>query len=216
MRNWRRQCTLLCRLYRVISRCDYDQLRALKPVLGVAHPLWRSKELPTRQSLHDLPPVGWRHRPWVSSSLGNDCRRGPYQRLAIGQPACGTFGGSLCNNSGHSSSTSSRISSETSERRSVSSRNLCSRSKSSCTMMWSEIIRGASVRFGFDAFTFSVPLFTLFGWRMSAHIFSPHEETSEDTAQFQRRAAALHAQHGRRDNAIGSGETCAALTEPTK
>src|SRR5437868_9199505 len=45
--------------------------------------------------------------------------------------------------SGHSSSTSSRISSETSERPSVSSRNLCSRSKSSCTMMWSEIIRGA-------------------------------------------------------------------------
>jgi hypothetical protein len=47
---------LLCRLYRAISRRDYDQLRALKPVLGVARPLWRSKELPTRQSLHDLPP----------------------------------------------------------------------------------------------------------------------------------------------------------------
>src|SRR5947208_2083714 len=45
------------------------------------------------------------------------------------------FGGSLCNNSGHSSSTSSRISSETSERPSVSDRNLCSGSKSSCIMM---------------------------------------------------------------------------------
>ena len=53
------------------------------------------------------------------------------------------FGGSLCTSSGHSSSTSSRISSETSGRLSVSSRNLCSRSKSSCSMMWSEIIRGA-------------------------------------------------------------------------
>jgi hypothetical protein len=46
------------RLYRAISRRDYDQLRALKPVLGVAHPLWRSKELRHRQLLHDLPPVG--------------------------------------------------------------------------------------------------------------------------------------------------------------
>jgi len=79
-----------------------------------------------------------------SSSLGNNCRRGPYQRLGIlGQPDYGTFGGSLCNNSGHSSSTSSRISSETSERPSVSDRNLCSRSKSSCIMMWSATIRGA-------------------------------------------------------------------------
>jgi hypothetical protein len=31
---------------------------------------------------------------------------------------------------------------------------LCNRSKSSCTMMWSEMIRGAQVRFGFDALTF--------------------------------------------------------------
>src|SRR5258707_11435062 len=88
-------------------------------------------------------------------------------------------------------STSSRISSETSERPSVSSRNLCSRSKSSCTMMWSEIIRGAKIRFDF---TLSVPLFVLFGWRHEpAHplptfslrtvvicrLFSSHEETSE-------------------------------------
>ena len=36
-----------------------------------------------------------------------------------------------------------RISSETSERPSASRRNLYSRSKSSCIMMWSEIIRGA-------------------------------------------------------------------------
>ena len=71
-----------------------------------------------------------------------------------------TFGGSLCTSSGHSSSTSSRISSETSEMLSASSRNLCSRSKSSCTMIWSEIIRGAKIRF---EFTFSVlPLFVLF------------------------------------------------------
>src|SRR5258708_5823898 len=113
-------------------------------------------------------------------------QRSPYQRLVVD-----TFGGSLCTSSGHSSSTSSRISSETSERPSVSSRNLCSRSKSSCTMMWSEIIRGAKIRFDF---TLSVPLFVLFGWRHEpAHplptfslrtvvicrLFSSHEETSE-------------------------------------
>src|SRR6266487_4108994 len=104
------------------------------------------------------------NRHWVSSSLGNNCRRSPYQRLVVtGQPDYDTFGGSLCTSSGHSSSTSSRISSETSERLSVSSRNLCSRSKSSCTMIWSEIIRGAKIRFDF---TFSVlPLFVLFSWR---------------------------------------------------
>jgi hypothetical protein len=61
------------RLYRAISRRDYDQLRALKPVLGVAHPLWRSKELPTRQSLHDLPPcrlVASRPRPNSAPETG--------------------------------------------------------------------------------------------------------------------------------------------------
>src|SRR6266511_1832671 len=106
------------------------------------------------------------NRHWVSSSLGNNCRRSPYQRLVVtGQPDYDTFGGSLCTSSGHSSSTSSRIWSETSERLSVSSRNLCSRSKSSCTMIWSEIIRGAKIRFDF---TFSVlPLFVLFSWRTS-------------------------------------------------
>src|SRR6185436_5457572 len=83
--------------------------------------------------------------PWVSSSLGSNRRRGPYQRRV------GTFGGSLCTSSGHSSSTSCRISSETSERPSVSSRNLCSRSKSSFTMMWSETSRGAKMRFSFEA-----------------------------------------------------------------
>jgi len=58
-------------------------------------------------------------------------------------PVYDAFGGSLCTSSGHSSSTSSRISSETSEMSSISSRNLCSRSKSSCSMMWSATIRGA-------------------------------------------------------------------------
>src|SRR4029434_10177221 len=109
------------------------------------------------------------------------------------RPDYDTFGGSLCTSSGHSSSTSSRISSETSVRPSVSSRNLCSRSKSSCTMMWSEIIRGAKIRFDF---TFSVlPLFVLFSWRTNhlsssasdpqlarfviGRVFLSHEETSE-------------------------------------
>ena len=50
---------LLRRLYRAISRRDYDQLRALEPGLGLARLLWRSKELRTRQLFHDLPPVGW-------------------------------------------------------------------------------------------------------------------------------------------------------------
>src|SRR5207253_9074358 len=37
----------------------------------------------------------------VSSSLGNNCRRGPYQRLVvIGQPDYDSFGGSLCTSSG--------------------------------------------------------------------------------------------------------------------
>src|SRR6266540_5868407 len=50
---------------------------------------------------------------WVSSSLGNNCRRSPYQRLVVTrQPDYDTFGGSLCTSSGHSSSTSSRIWSE--------------------------------------------------------------------------------------------------------
>src|SRR5260221_3821095 len=66
---------------------------------------------------------------FFSSSLGNNHRRSSHQRLI------GVFGGSLCNSSGHSSSISSRITSETSGRHSVSSRNLCSRSKSSCTMI---------------------------------------------------------------------------------
>src|SRR2546430_9827962 len=123
-----------------------------------------------------------------------NCQRSPYQRLVVtGQPDYDTFGGSLCTSSGHSSSTSSRISSETSGRPSVSSRNLCSRSKSSCAMIWSEIIRGAKIRFDF---TFSVlPLFVLFSWRTNplsssasdpqlarfviGRVFLSHEETSE-------------------------------------
>src|SRR6266536_61864 len=105
---------------------------------------------------------------WVSSSLGNNCRRSPYQRLVVtGQPDYDTFGGSLCTSSGHSSSTSSRI--------------------------WSETIRGAKIRFDF---TFSVlPLFVLFSWRTNhlsssasdpqlarfviGRVFLSHEETSE-------------------------------------
>jgi hypothetical protein len=55
--HWRR-CTLLCRLYRAISRCSYNRLSALQPVLGLARPLLlrRSKELVHCQRLHDLPP----------------------------------------------------------------------------------------------------------------------------------------------------------------
>ena len=42
------------------SRRDYDQLSALKPRLGLARDLCRSKELRARQPLHDLHPiVGW-------------------------------------------------------------------------------------------------------------------------------------------------------------
>ena len=48
---------LLRRSCRARSRCDYDQLSALEPGLGLARPLWRSKELRARQILHDLPPI---------------------------------------------------------------------------------------------------------------------------------------------------------------
>jgi hypothetical protein len=55
---------LLRRLYRAISRRDYDQLRALEPGLGLARYLWRNKELRPRQLLHDLrPPGASRSRP---------------------------------------------------------------------------------------------------------------------------------------------------------
>ena len=59
---------LLRRLYRAISRRSYDQLRALKPVFGLAspRPRYRSKELRPPQRLHDLPPS--RLRP-ISLSL---------------------------------------------------------------------------------------------------------------------------------------------------
>jgi hypothetical protein len=51
---------LLRPLCRALSRRDYDQLSALEPGLGLPRDLWRSKELRTRQPLHDLPPmVGW-------------------------------------------------------------------------------------------------------------------------------------------------------------
>ena len=48
---------LLRRSCRARSRRDHDQLSALEPGLGLARPLWRSKELRTRQVLHDLPPI---------------------------------------------------------------------------------------------------------------------------------------------------------------
>jgi hypothetical protein len=67
--------------------------------------------------------------------LGSAAVWGAIVGAALNQRLVGTFGGSLCISSGHSSSISSRISSEASERRSVSSRNLCNRSKSSCTMI---------------------------------------------------------------------------------
>jgi hypothetical protein len=58
---------LLRRLCRALSRRDYDQPRALKPVFGLARPsLAWSKELLPRQHLHDLPPcrlVASRPRP---------------------------------------------------------------------------------------------------------------------------------------------------------
>jgi hypothetical protein len=51
---------LLRRLYRTISRRDYDQFSALELRLLVFAPdPWRSKELRTRQRLRDLPPIGW-------------------------------------------------------------------------------------------------------------------------------------------------------------
>jgi hypothetical protein len=60
---------LLRSLCRALSRRDYDQFSALKPRLGLARDLWRSKELRTRQSLHDLPPmVGWRLATMPNSS----------------------------------------------------------------------------------------------------------------------------------------------------
>ena|SRR5215831_766001 len=56
-----RRCTLDCTLLRrfccALSRRHHDQLGALEPGLDIARPFWRSKELRTRQSLHDLPPV---------------------------------------------------------------------------------------------------------------------------------------------------------------
>src|SRR5215470_15181185 len=52
--GWAAHC---CAVSAALSRRHYDQLGALKPGLGLARPLWRSKELRTRQSLHDLPPM---------------------------------------------------------------------------------------------------------------------------------------------------------------
>ena len=54
----------------------------------------------------------------------------------------GSFGGSLCANSGHSSSTTMRISSEMAETFSISSMYLCSRRRSAGVMMWPPTKRG--------------------------------------------------------------------------
>ena len=52
---------LLRRLYRAISRRSYDQLRALKPVFGLAspRPRYRSKELRPLNVFMICPPVGY-------------------------------------------------------------------------------------------------------------------------------------------------------------
>ncbi|HVI66901.1 MAG TPA: hypothetical protein VM910_30640 [Bradyrhizobium sp.] len=64
----------------------------------------------------------------------------------------------------------------------------------------------------FDDLTFSVPLFVLFGWRMSqlSYVFSSHEETSEmplssSTVLRRFRPHRTKKQRGR------SGERCAAF-----
>jgi len=49
--------SLLRPFCRALSHHDYDQLGALQPGLGLARPLWRTKELRARQPLHDLPPM---------------------------------------------------------------------------------------------------------------------------------------------------------------
>jgi hypothetical protein len=104
-----------------------------------------SKSAPARSrtAAETMPAGDHIDRPWVSSVWGTITSAQSLSAPSSNRPDYDTFGGSLCTSSGHSSSTSSRISSETSVRLSVSSRNWCSRSKSSCTMMVSEIIRGA-------------------------------------------------------------------------
>jgi hypothetical protein len=43
-----------------MSRRGHNQLSALKPLFGVACPLWWNKEVDARQHLHGLPPmIGW-------------------------------------------------------------------------------------------------------------------------------------------------------------
>jgi hypothetical protein len=132
------------------SQCQADRRGVWTKPKAFATAAWRRPNRPAcpfeRNISSPIPPGS---KPWVQArraggSLGNNHRGDPYQRLVVtGQPDCGTLGGNLCTSSGHSCSTSFRISSETSERPSVSRRNLCSLSKSSCTMMWSEITRGA-------------------------------------------------------------------------
>ena len=55
--HWRHR-TLLCRLYRAISRRDYDQLRALEPRLLIFAPAWRSKSCALVNFFMICPPVG--------------------------------------------------------------------------------------------------------------------------------------------------------------
>ncbi len=56
VRHWRR-LTLLRHFHRAISRRGYDQLSTLKPVVGVAFALRRSKWARVRRDVHFLPPV---------------------------------------------------------------------------------------------------------------------------------------------------------------
>src|SRR6266540_3422074 len=56
VRHWRR-LTLLRHCHRAISRRGYDQLSTLKPVVGVAFALRRSKWARVRRDVHFLPPV---------------------------------------------------------------------------------------------------------------------------------------------------------------
>jgi hypothetical protein len=57
--HWRR-LTSLRHFPGAMSRRGHNQLSALKPLFGVACPLWWNKEVDARQHLHGLPPmIGW-------------------------------------------------------------------------------------------------------------------------------------------------------------
>src|SRR5919106_834589 len=54
--HWRRLASLR-HFHGAVSRRDHNQLSALKPLFGVACPLWWNKEVDARQNLHGLPPM---------------------------------------------------------------------------------------------------------------------------------------------------------------